>query len=137
MCAGLNISVTYWALSSCRDMRTCAVIGQAVATASAGLVAKNEGDTCTVSIGRWTPSISDSGVNQDHRMTYHCPLHDPRTLVAETLVRAFLLQLCFDGQWRELCSVFDNRQCLVRMLSGTHIALATTVDGVRLTPHET
>ena len=34
-CAGRNISVTHWALSSCRVMATCALLGQAVGTAAA------------------------------------------------------------------------------------------------------
>ena len=40
-CAGRNISVTHWALSSCRVMGTCALLGQAVGTAAA--IAVREG----------------------------------------------------------------------------------------------
>ncbi|MBO4298594.1 MAG: FAD-dependent oxidoreductase [Clostridia bacterium] len=40
-CAGRNISVTHWALSSCRVMGTCALLGQAVGTAAA--IAAREG----------------------------------------------------------------------------------------------
>lgn len=40
MCAGRNISVTHAALSSCRVMGTCAVIGQAAGTAAALCIAK-------------------------------------------------------------------------------------------------
>ncbi|MBQ3762821.1 MAG: FAD-dependent oxidoreductase [Clostridia bacterium] len=35
LCAGRNISVTHWALSSCRVMGTCALLGQAAGTAAA------------------------------------------------------------------------------------------------------
>ena len=39
--AGRNISVTHWALSSCRVMGTCAVVGQAAGTAAAIAVREN------------------------------------------------------------------------------------------------
>ena len=42
-CAGRNISVTHWALSSTRVMGTCALLGQAVGTAAAIAVRENEG----------------------------------------------------------------------------------------------
>ncbi len=42
-CAGRNISVTHWALSSSRVMGTCALLGQAVGTAAA--IAVKEGCT--------------------------------------------------------------------------------------------
>ncbi len=41
LCAGRNISVTHAALSSCRVMGTCAVLGQAAGTAAAICIAKN------------------------------------------------------------------------------------------------
>ena len=42
-CAGRNISVTHWALSSCRVMGTCALLGQAVGTAAAIAARENCG----------------------------------------------------------------------------------------------
>ena len=255
LCAGRNISVTHLALSSCRVMRTCSIIGQAAGTAAsmavrygttprgvyehhlaelqqtlmkndaylpgfvreafpltarAGIHATNAGAAYTVPMaqtvyredatvfasglrsgqrnmlvwieqevtadpealrngidrtvddvdnGFWCKTgdsieyhlaepalvsqvriVFDSNLSrhyQEHRMKYHYPLRDPGTPVAETLVRAFQLDVRVDGAWKTMCEVNENRQRLVWIGLQNTVPHGTPIDGVRLTPQDT
>jgi len=70
-------------------------------------------------------------------MKYHYPLCDPGTPVAETLVRAFQLEVRVDGAWKTVCEVNENRQRLVRIDLQGIVPNGAPIDGVRLTPRET
>lgn len=70
-------------------------------------------------------------------MKYHYPLRDPGTPVAETLVRAFQLDVRVDGAWKTMCEVNENRQRLVWIGLQNTVPNGAPIDGVRLTPQDT
>ena len=68
-CAGRNISVTHWALSSSRVMGTCALLGQAAGTAAA--IAVREGTTPRGVYERYLSELKQTLMDDDSYLPFN------------------------------------------------------------------
>lgn len=80
--------------------------------------------------------VFDSNLSRyyrDHRMKCYYPLDDEATPVADSLVKAFTVEVRRNDTWETVAAVDENRQRLVRV----DLSEAGEVTGVRLRPRET